>query len=297
MIDHTVELPDGRTLAWTESADPAGVPLLLLHGTPGGRLGPAAQVARYTTMGLRVIAPERPGYGRSTARPGRRVVDDAADQVVLLDHLGLDRVIVLGGSGGGPHALALAAMAPERVAAVGVLVGAAPLAPEEADGMLGINRTVFDAVTDPERLRQVVDAVRVSLLEKGLSATAADAHPGDVERWRENAAHFERMLTDALAPGADGMVDDYRAVFGDDWGFAPEDVAAPVLWAHGDADRNVPISAVRRYAARLPEHRLIEWPGVGHAPEPLPLAEMFAGLLAAAYRRVESARSPLTTRP
>src|SRR3954470_5422757 len=105
----TIELPDGRTLAYAEWGDPQGRTIIACHGTPGCRLNrhPNQELVRST--GARVITFDRAGYGQSTRNPGRRVVDVVGDATALADHLGLDRFAVSGGSGGGPHALAIAA--------------------------------------------------------------------------------------------------------------------------------------------------------------------------------------------
>ena len=111
----TVDLPDGRTLAYAEWGDPAGRPIVTCHGTPGCRLNRHPNQDLVRSTGARVIAFDRPGYGRSTRNAGRRVVDVVPDVVALVDHLGLDEFAVVGGSGGGPHALAVAASLPDRV--------------------------------------------------------------------------------------------------------------------------------------------------------------------------------------
>ena len=114
-LEHRIALADGRTCALAEWGDPEGVPCFSLHGTPGGRISWAEDPTIYARHGIRRLTTDRPGYGESTRQPGRRVVDIVADVVEVADALGLDRFVVTGASGGGPHALALAAMLPDRV--------------------------------------------------------------------------------------------------------------------------------------------------------------------------------------
>ena len=121
-----MDAPDGRTLCFAEWGDPHGVPLFNLHGTPGGRLNRAPDETKYVELGARVITYDRPGYGRSDRQPGRRVVDCVADVVAIADHLGIDQFAVQGGSGGGPHCLAVAAGLPDRVLRARCFVGVAP---------------------------------------------------------------------------------------------------------------------------------------------------------------------------
>ena len=131
-------LPDGRSLDVQVGGDDAGVPLLYHHGTPGSKVPLRVWQRAATQRNLRLVTWSRPGYGDSTRRPGRRMVDDADDVAVLLDHLGAERCVVAGWSGGGPHALASGARLPDRVSGVLTIAGVAPsTAPdlEFVDGM------------------------------------------------------------------------------------------------------------------------------------------------------------------
>src|SRR3954447_18428717 len=95
-----IELPDGRTLAYAEWGDPQGRPIVSCHGTPGCRLNRHPNQDLVRSTGARAIAFDRPVYGQSTRRPGRRVVDIVDDVTRLVDHLGIDEFAVSGGSGG-----------------------------------------------------------------------------------------------------------------------------------------------------------------------------------------------------
>ena len=112
---HSLTLGDGRRLAWAEYGDPSGRPLIYCHGFPGSRLEAAMSHDTAARLGIRIIAPDRPGLGRSDYQPGRRLNDFPADLKQLADHLKLGRVAVLGESGGGPYAMAAAAALPERI--------------------------------------------------------------------------------------------------------------------------------------------------------------------------------------
>lgn len=280
----TCTLRDGRRYAWAEYGDPEGLPLVFLHGTPGGRLTVAHHHERYARQGLHVICPDRPGYGASDAAPGRRVSDVAGDLVDLLDVRGLGRVFVVGGSCGGPHALAFAAAVPERVRAVGVLVGAAPFLAEETSQLVGVNQKVVASLDRPDELRVQVEQLRTGLLEQGLAGLLPDAPESDRAQWTRNADALRQTLASALAPGTQGLFDDYRSVFGAPWGFDPADVKAPVVWTHGRHDRNIPLTAARRLADQLPDCRFITWTDIGHAPGPDLVADLYTAVLAAACR-------------
>ena len=140
MSEARLTLRDGRTLAWHEYGPADGRPHLRFQGTPGSRYSRHPHEDSYDRHQVRVILFDRPGYGASSRLPGRGISAVADDAAELLDHLGLDVVHVAGGSGGGPHALAFAARHPERVRAMTVVVGGAPLEEADLSEMIELNR-------------------------------------------------------------------------------------------------------------------------------------------------------------
>lgn len=259
---------DGRTVAWEEYGDPEGLPMVFLHGTPGGRLVMAARGPFFAELGLRVIATDRAGFGDTDALPGRTVLAQATDVVAVLDAVALHTAHIVGGSGGGPHALGVGVFAPERVQAVGVLFGAVPLRPEELAGQVAFNRGVFTALGDEAVLRRHLSEARRLVLEEGLEALLSDAPASDRAARAGAMKEINRVYAAGLAPGIEGMYDDFNALWHLPWQFEPEDVTVPVLWAHGTADVNVPYTAAMRVATRLPHAEIITWDGIGHAPTP-----------------------------
>ena len=131
-----VPTPDGRQLEVLASGPDDGFPLVFLHGTPTGIVADDAFTEAAAAKGLRLIGYSRPGYGDSTPRTDgattATVADDAADVATILDHLGHDRFVAVGWSGGGPRSLACAALLPDRCLAAVCGVGLVP--PEEYDG-------------------------------------------------------------------------------------------------------------------------------------------------------------------
>lgn len=256
----TVETADGRSLGVHEGGDPAGAPVLVHHGSPGSGLLYARAEALAREQGIRLIGYDRPGYGDSTRAPGRTIADCAADVEALADALGLDRYTSWGISGGGPHALACAALCDERLTAVASLAAAAPWGAEGLDWLAGMgesNLEEFDAVLAGETaLRPELERDRAEL----LSATPSEL----VDVWSTLLGEEDRsVLSEELAgfllesealglrDGVDGWVDDNLA-FVLPWGFAPESVDRPVLLVHGADDRFVPVSHGRWLAARIP---------------------------------------------
>src|SRR3954452_19538691 len=114
VTDHTLQVHDGRTVAWTQSGDPEGRPVLRVPGTPGSRWTVRADQQPWLDRGLMMITTERPGFGVSTPLAGRGFAEPADDTDAILDHLGIDTLPVYGASGGAPHILALCARHPKR---------------------------------------------------------------------------------------------------------------------------------------------------------------------------------------
>src|SRR5450631_4216461 len=123
----SIVVSDGRVLCFAEWGDPAGFPVFSLHGTPGGRLNRHPDESKYAVAGARVITYDRPGYGSSGREQGRSVVDCVHDVAAIADALGIERFAVTGGSGGGPHSLAVAARLGSRVTRARSVVGVAPI--------------------------------------------------------------------------------------------------------------------------------------------------------------------------
>ena len=269
---NAVTLDDGRNVGYAEWGDPTGRPLFSLHGTPGCRLSRHPDPGLWSGLGLRVITLDRPGYGNSTPLPGRRVRHAAHDVGTVADALGLDRFLVIGSSGGGPHALACAADLGGRVTACAAVASAAPLTSEEVDRLIGLNQESYRVFSTQGREEMVdfLSDLRSAILADptaAMSRNLSDAPRPDVEwygRPEVRAIHRESLL-EALRPGVEGWVDDAVSVFHADWDLALPDIPCPVLFWHGDDDRNGPLTAVERLAATIPKARVRVWHGQGHS--------------------------------
>jgi pimeloyl-ACP methyl ester carboxylesterase len=263
-------LPDGRHLGWLEVGVPHGLPVVALHGTPGSRLHlvPSAPAAR--AAGVRLIAPDRPGYGLSTLQRGRSITGWADDVTSLTDHLGIDRFAVVGISGGGPFALACGRRLPDRVTSVGVVSGVAPLQePGSEDGMLPSDRVLLRlARRSPTLVRPICWAVTSWARrrpERALEMMADELAPSDVAVLRRPDVH-DAFLADLVAPVATtaaATAQEY-GLLTRSWGFALREVEVPVDVWHGDADREVPLAQAREQVAALPHAVLHQCVGEGH---------------------------------
>lgn len=274
-----IQTSDGRTLAYDQIGDPDGMPAFVLHGTPGSRLnGRHPDPSRVADAGLRVITYDRPGYGRSARHPGRAVVDCVADITAIADALGIERFVVTGGSGGGPHALAIAARMPERVIRAECNVGGAPYDAPDLDWFTGM---------DPENVKEFGWAlegkgtlVRELEREAGEVLSRLDEDPASLLGEFELSEADQTVLQDqivqermrksfreALAPGVWGWVDDDLA-FVKPWGFEVEEIRVPVQVRYGVGDVLVPAGHGEWLARHVPNANVIVDHDAGHLSTP-----------------------------
>jgi pimeloyl-ACP methyl ester carboxylesterase len=265
-------LSDGRSLALEVSGPDGAIPLVVHHGTPGERsqYPPFAEAA--AAQGLRYVSYSRPGYGGSSRQPGRAVADCAADTAAILAHLGADRCYTAGASGGGPHALACAALLADRVLACATVAGIGPFGAGGLDFLEGMgreNHAEFGAaLTRPAALQAYLEREAASLAEITgeqvavafgdlVSAVDVAALTGDFADFV--AASFRQ----ALANGIWGWLDDDLA-FTRPWGFDLASINVPVVVWQGGQDRMVPFAHGQWLAAHLPSARAMLIPAEGH---------------------------------
>ncbi len=252
-------LPDGRLLEVHDEGGPGPV-LLFHHGTPGSTRPFRAFTDAAPRHGLRLVTYSRAGYGGSTRRAGRSVADVAEDMAAVLDHLGVDRCVTAGWSGGGPHALATAALLPDRVAGTLSIAGAAPSDAEDLDFLAGMgeqNVAEFSAAIAGETpLRPLLETEAAAMVD----ATPAEVVAGMATLLPEVDG---ALLTDefgddlianfshGLRRGVDGWVDDDLA-FTSPWGFDLASLAVPAFVWQGEEDLMVPFDHGRWLAAHMP---------------------------------------------
>jgi len=260
-VEHRVTTRDGRNLAVAEWGDHDGIPLVDLDGTPGGRISYWIDPGIYARHGLRRFTVDRPGYGESTRQPGRSVADVVPDIEGIADALGVGQFAVAGGSGGGPHALACAALLGDRVLRCLASVSIAPYGVEGLDwlaGMTGGNVDEFNAgLAGEDAIRSIAERERTTMFERladsrddilGDSYELSAADQAQMAKYRDLIADD---IKNALAPGVDGWVDDVLA-FTRPWGFDLGSIQVPVYLAYGRSDTLVPAAHGDWLAAHIP---------------------------------------------
>jgi pimeloyl-ACP methyl ester carboxylesterase len=248
-----------RRLAVRLGGPASGCPVFLLHGTPGSRLSVHLSEEDLAELGVRLISYDRPGYGRSDPYHDRPVAQAADDVRAIADAFGHETFAVLGRSGGGPHALACAALLPDRVNRVASLVGLAPYDAQNLDWLAGMtddNRREYTAaragraqlakVIFPEVMALRADPIRFTrrLFEQG---TSFDRGVVDTSDFRET---FVTGLVEAVERSLDGWAADSLA-FTRPWGFEPALIRVPTLLWHGMHDVFSPVSHARWLSKRI----------------------------------------------
>jgi pimeloyl-ACP methyl ester carboxylesterase len=280
-----VQAADGRQLEALSSGPPDGLAVVLHNGTPVGLVAAPAIAAAAAERGMRLVLYARPGYAGSTPDPGRRVSSAAADLAAVLDGLSAGQFVTVGWSGGGPHALACAALLPGRCLAAATMAGVAPYPAEGLDWVAGMGeenvaefsaaRAGAEALTSfLEPAAQEMAALSAADVAAGLGSLVSAADKAAVNG--EYADYLAASFRAAVAGGVAGWRDDDLA-FVADWGFTMADVGAgaPVAVWQGDQDMMVPYAHGQWLAAHIPGARAHLLPGEGH----LTLVNAFGAIL------------------
>lgn len=246
-----------------------GFPVLALHGTPGSRLKFTTTHDDACRLGLQVVAIDRWGYGGTDAHPTPTLAAFADEMHAVMASLGHRHFAVLGVSGGGPYATAVAVRHAAAVAALALVAPVGPIAGEPDSEIGRFHRFCFGALAArPRATRAVFRTFRRIIRASptlGLKIAMARLPPADRQVLASPgvAQRLAQTFAEGLRPGPEGPVCDL-ILFGRPWALALANAQVPArLWL-GTSDRNVPLSAARRLAARLPSCDLVELPGAGH---------------------------------
>ncbi len=250
---------DGGTLhVYDTGADSGDLTVVWHHGSPNIGMPPKPLFPTSDGLGIRWVSYDRPGYGGSSAAPGRDIASAADFTAQVADSLGLERFAVMGHSGGGPHALACGALLDERVLSVVSISGLAPYAAEGLDYFAGMAQAGVASLRAATEGQQARAAYEESADDEDIGFTEGDeAALGGEWSW------FIDVVRPALQNGPAPMIDDDLAAVGP-WGFDPSEVDAPALVIHGTRDRVVPSAHGQWLARRCRSAELWLRPDDGH---------------------------------
>ena len=263
-------LAGDRHIGFAEFGDPNGRPVLAIHGTPGSRFMFALTDAAARERGLRIVAPERPGYGLSNAHRYLTLREVGRDITALADALGFDRFAIIGVSGGGPYALAAAVACPARVPLLALISPVGPIA--ECHGrirMSKLHRLIFTRIgRSPPAIASFFWSLR-SLVRwapgvayRGLTQRVTQSDRSVLAR-PEVKANLQAAIREGLRPGINGALQDLR-LFCAPWGLPLADIDVPTVMWQGSDDTIVPPQAAYHLAETLPNCRLDVIQGAGH---------------------------------
>jgi len=256
----TIQTPDRRSLDVYTAGPEHGIPLLFQSGTPSAGIPFPPFLDQLAERGMRYVGFSRPGYGSSTRRSGRSVADVVADVATVLDQVGADRVYTIGWSGGGPHALATAALLPARVVAAATIGGIAPYPAEGLDYLAGMGEENIEefeaALAGPEQLIPFKERA-APIFREVTPAGVAEAYGDlidDVDRGSLSGPFAEweaELFHEALRDSYWGWFDDDMA-FVHPWGFDLAAIRVPAFVWQGGHDRMVPYAHGEWLVAHIP---------------------------------------------
>ncbi|MEB3048820.1 alpha/beta hydrolase [Mycolicibacter sp. MYC123] len=294
-IEGNIAVGEDRQLGFAEFGAPQGRAMFWLHGTPGARRQIPVEARLYAAeANIRLIGVDRPGIGSSTPYQYETVSQFAVDLRTVADTLGIDKMAVIGLSGGGPYTLACASAMPDRVVTAGILGGVAPaVGPEAIDSPLMTLARIAEPVL--ERAGRPIGMLATGLIRMirpvaspALELYALISPEGD--RRLLGRPEFKAMFLDDLlngsrkqlaAPIADAVL------FARYWGFRLDEITVPVHWWHGDADHIVPYAHGEHAVSLLPDATLYTLPGESHLAG-LGRAEEILRTLSAVWDAIEA---------
>lgn len=265
--NNTILLNDGRTLGYAVYGDPKGKPLIFFHGWPSSRL--QANITHETAqrLGIRVISPDRPGYGLSSFKKNRKLLDWPDDVIELADQLGINKFSVIGVSGGAPYAAACAYKIPERLTKVGIVVGLAPTNIHGVlEGMAFINKLAWRSYHQLPWLRSLAATIHLSQARKmipNFNSLAFRAKADQKLMSGKVKQEIARNRDEAFKQGKEATAMDLK-IYTDDWGFPLDKIKSEVFLWYGDKDMNVSLNMGKYYASQIEKSKLKVYPNEGH---------------------------------
>lgn len=267
LIEH-IRLKGGRKIAFDQYGDPKGKPLFYFHGWPASRLS----AAYYDTLGkklhIRIISPDRPGFGLSEYKKDRTLLDWPDDVIALANHLKIKKFAVMGVSGGGPYAAVCAYKIPERLTKVGIVVGLSPIYGKDSlDGVMWTGKIGWANYGKYPWIRKAAAIIQLINTRYVPSFILRPFLWGPVDRKIFANSTFRSRATEtsreAFRTGYKGPELDLK-LYTTDWKFHLKDIRSKVFLWYGAADQNVSLNMGKYYASQIPKSKLKIYPGEGH---------------------------------
>lgn len=272
-LEGNVAVGEDRRIGFAEFGDPQGRAIFWLHGTPGARRQIPMEARVYAEKAnIRLIGLDRPGIGSSTPHRYDTVVAFSEDLRTIADTLGIDKMVVVGLSGGGPYTLGCAAAMPDRVVGVGVIGGVAPTVGVDAitGGLMGnLGIRVAPLLQYAGTPIGLVASALIRFI-KPVASPVADLYgrvSPEADRRLLARPEIKAMFLDDLLNGSRKQLAapfSDIVVFARDWGFRLDEITVPVRWWHGDADHIVPYKHGQHVVSRLADAELYPMPGESH---------------------------------
>lgn len=268
--DQTLRLRDGRTLGYAEYGDPSGTPVIFFHGNPGSRLMHHPDESVTAALGVRMIAPDRPGYGLSDLHRSRTLLDHADDVAQLADSLGIDTFAVMGVSAGGPYVAATAYALPERVTRAAIVSGSAPF--DRENPYAGVNETytaAYKLARYPIWLLRPLVAMRdrADMRDRETYRDGVISRANDDDRRVLSRPEVKDQvlgyLPESTRQGSKGRVVEAKLLVAP-FGFDLSQIKTPVSLWYWEGDSIVPPDMGHYYDAQIPKSTLHVLPNGGH---------------------------------
>jgi pimeloyl-ACP methyl ester carboxylesterase/DNA-binding CsgD family transcriptional regulator len=260
----------GRRMAYSDTGDPKGLPVMMMHQVLGSRHLRKSDETILHREGIRLIIPERPGNGDSEPVEGRSVLDWPADVVALADHLKIDRFAVIGHSAGTPYALATAHQFPQRVSALSIAAGMPPFKTLEdiRDYAVELHAGLIVGKFAPVLLPPLLRVVRNGVLKnpyRYIERTLRNAAEADKKVFADPAfrSTYAAALLAGMAWGDRGLAPE-ALLLSKDWGFDMSKIRIPSVFWHGEMDSQVAVAGARRLVSALPNAQLRLVKQAGH---------------------------------
>lgn len=267
--DSVFRLKSGLNLGFAEYGDVKGKPVFSFHGWPSSRLHASVFSQAAKEIGVRVICPDRPGYGLSDFDSHRSLMNWPDTIIELADHLHIKTFSVLGISGGGPYAAVCAYKLGKRLQKAAIVVGLAPTyEPGVFEGMPFLSKFGWEHYGHWPWLRFFAGFFQYSLSKMSPSLGIYSRLFGaksDKKFFvdRDVRLVFKRITQEAFRSGARGAIHDL-ALYSKDWGFAVRKIHTPVSLWYGQADKNVPTATAVYYANAISHAKCTIYPHEGH---------------------------------